>query len=93
MLGTPVKDVPESKVRFTPLEERDPLAREWVVTVLGPGISEVVAARSLGRDPEAVGDEVEFIRSSDRATVLAVAQMLIHRVVPAPGRAVANARY
>ena len=87
VLGTPAKDVPESKVRFTALEERDPLAREWIVTVVGPGISEAVAARSLGRDPDALGEEVEYIRSSDRSVVMAVAQLLIHRVVPAPGRA------
>ena len=92
VLGTPVNNVPESKVRFTALEERDPLAREWVVTVVGPGISEVIAARSLGRDPEGVGDEVEFITCSDRTTVMAVAQLLIHRVVPAVGK-VGTAKY
>jgi EAL domain-containing protein (putative c-di-GMP-specific phosphodiesterase class I) len=86
VLGTGSQGVPESKVRYTVLDERDPLAREWIVAVVGPGMAEVVAARSLGRDPDSVGDEVEFIRSDDRDTVMAVAQLLMSRVVPKVGR-------
>ena len=78
--------MPESKVRYTVLDERDPLAREWIVAVVGPGMSEVVAARSLGRDPDSIGDEVEYIRCDDRDTVIAVAQLLMSRVVPKVGR-------
>lgn len=86
VLGTGTTGVPESKVRYTPLDERDPLSREWIVTVVGPTIAEVVAARSLGRDPDAVADDIEFISCSDRDMVMAAAQLLIDRVVPALGR-------
>jgi EAL domain-containing protein (putative c-di-GMP-specific phosphodiesterase class I) len=86
VLATGTSGVPRSNVRYSTLDERDPLAREWVVAVVGSAVSEVVAARGLGPDPDAVGDDIEVIGSSDRDAVMAVAQLLIHHVVPAMGR-------
>jgi EAL domain-containing protein (putative c-di-GMP-specific phosphodiesterase class I) len=82
VLGTGIAPPVGSKLRATALDERDPLAREWVLAVAGPGVAEVVAARNLGADPAAVGDEVELVRSSDRDLVMSVAQLLMGRVVP-----------
>ena len=86
VLGTGTQPGPESRVRYTVLDERDPLAREWIVTVVGPTAAEVLAARSLGRDPHDVGDEVELIHTTDRDIVTSVAQLLLGRVLPMAGR-------
>src|SRR5439155_212855 len=75
VLGAGIEPVPGSKLRCTPLEDRDPLTREWLIAVVGPGIAEIIAARGLGRD-DGVASEVEMVATSDRELVISVAQLL-----------------
>src|SRR4051812_25513340 len=86
VLGVGMDPDPSFRVRCTPIPERDPLAQEWVVAVVGHGVSEVVAARSLGNDRGGLGSTVEGIETSDRQEVLDVAHLLMNRVVPARKR-------
>lgn len=82
VLGTGIKAPEGSKVRATALTEADPLAREWVVAVAGPGVAEVIAARNLGRDGDSLDAEVELVRSSEGDLVMSVAQLLMGKVIP-----------
>ena len=86
VLGVGMDPDPSFRVRCTPIPERDPLAQEWVVAVVGHGVSEVVAARSLGTDRGGLNGTVEVIETSDRQEVLDVAHLLMNRVVPARKR-------
>ena len=86
VLGTGLDPDPSFRVRCTPLDERDPLANEWIVAVVGHGVAEVVVARGLGAEPASLPREVEMIATDDREQVLHVAHLLMNRVVPARKR-------
>lgn len=68
-------------VRLLPLEPRSPAARERALFVITPDAVHAVAARGPGCDPAHRASEVELVRSSDRATVVAAARLLMTSAV------------
>ncbi|MGH2684374.1 MAG: EAL domain-containing protein [Actinomycetota bacterium] len=79
-LGLPQEPAPG--VRSTPLDERDALAHQLAVAIVGPDRSVAVAAR-LPKGEVRPTDVVQVFTSTSRETVLKVGRLVMGRVVPA----------
>jgi EAL domain-containing protein (putative c-di-GMP-specific phosphodiesterase class I) len=80
--GQGVSGRQDDRVRYSDLDRKDPLAREWVVTVVGTRHARALVARGLTRAGTGDDPEVELATTDDRDTVIAVARSLMERAVP-----------
>jgi diguanylate cyclase (GGDEF)-like protein/PAS domain S-box-containing protein len=95
VVGPGMPDEPAPGVRGTSTAPDDPLAEEWVVTILAPHFAAALAAREVtrevGTDPGSPGPQepagrLEYVMTYDRARVLEAARLLLSRVRPSvPG--------
>lgn len=66
----------------TDLEADDPLAREWVVAVIGPHFAGALVARDLGGEEVGPDRRFDSVITHDRTLAVATARMLMERVLP-----------
>ena len=81
--GTGLGDEPAAAVRGVDLPAADPLTGEWDVVVVGPHFTGALLAQDLGDSGPDSGRRFDYQVTYDRATVLAAAELLMHRV-PSP---------
>ncbi len=90
-VGMPLRPVPG--VLGTSLAPGDPLADEWVVTVVGPHFAAALAARDVaagdgapaaGNGPAGPARRLDYVLTYDRQRVLDAAGLLLDRVRPSP---------
>jgi diguanylate cyclase (GGDEF)-like protein/PAS domain S-box-containing protein len=81
--GVGLGNEPVAGVRGARIEAGDPLAGEWSVVVLGPHFSGALVAQDLGDDGPDRERRFLFATVYDRALVVAAAQTLLARIVPA----------
>ncbi len=98
VLGAAMPDEPAPGVHGTALAAGDPLAEEWVVTVIGPHFAAALAAREVGLSgedddgsPTRAGAtsppgrrRLDYVLTYDRQRVLDAAGLLLERVRPRP---------
>ena len=81
-VGAGLPREPAAGVRSTPINERDPLAQQLAIAVVGPDTTVTVAARLPSGEVKAT-DRLPVCTSTSRDTVLRVGRLLMGRVVPA----------
>jgi diguanylate cyclase (GGDEF)-like protein/PAS domain S-box-containing protein len=103
--GVGMPGEPAPGVHGTALEADDPLADEWVVTVVSPHFAAALAARDVlgdassagaahpsGGPGAAVGRRLEHVLTYDRPRVLEAAALLLDRARPQTARPMKRAR-
>jgi DICT domain-containing protein len=82
VLGVAMEHQPAEGVRGTALPDDDPLAREWVVIVVGPHFSAALVAVEHPCDDPASPRQFSYAITHDRDLVIAAAQPLLQRMRP-----------
>jgi len=82
-IGEGLSREPIPGLRGADLANDDPVRTEWDIVVLAPHFSAALLARDLGDKGPDQARRFEFALTYDRATVIAAAQSLLSRVLPA----------
>jgi EAL domain-containing protein (putative c-di-GMP-specific phosphodiesterase class I)/ActR/RegA family two-component response regulator len=82
VLGVGVPPEPFPRAYGVDLDPDEPLAREWVITVLGPHVAVVLAARQRSEAVDGGGATYDFVLSYDWAYAHRVGRLLTRRLVP-----------
>jgi diguanylate cyclase (GGDEF)-like protein/PAS domain S-box-containing protein len=96
--GVGMPDEPAPGVVGTALDAGDPLADQWVVTVISPHFAAALAAREVPADgrgagpgpgsagpADPAGRRLDYVLTYDRQRVLDAAGLLLEKVRPTPG--------